>query len=177
MADGAVPGPGEPGSSAATLPEGGRRRLLPPSRAVRRLPACALALGATIALPHADEPGEGSPVRVATGRVCLSTLTSELELSCGTYGFGDLRHVCRTDATSVRCARTSAVTVRNTGYSVVYVTAISGPRQGVREQGKDQTLAPKQSATLSPGAARILFDITMRRTGDAPGRIEVTHVK
>jgi hypothetical protein len=73
--------------------------------------------------------------------------------------------------------RTRAVTVRNTGHSVAYVTVISGPRQGTREQGRDQAIVPGSSATLRPATGRLLFDITLRRTEGSPGRLEVTHVE
>lgn len=128
-----------------------------------------------VAWLQADEPGGND--RVRAGRVCVSALPPGMELSCGTYGFGDLRRVCQREATGGRCARSSAVTVRNTGHTLVHVTVISGPGQGIREQGTDQVLAPGQSATLRPGPARILFDITLRHTGTAHGRLEVTDVR
>ncbi|MFK4104202.1 hypothetical protein ACI2L1_29785 [Streptomyces sp. NPDC019531] len=130
------------------------------------------AAGVAIAWHPAGE--QGGDDRVEVGRVCRSTLTPGLELSCGTYGFGDLRRVCRDHGSAGRCVLTSAVTVRNTGGSPVYVSVVSGPRQGVREQGADLLLVPGQSATLRPGRQRFLFDITLRRTGDAPGSLEVT---
>src|SRR3954470_9862272 len=79
--------------------------------------------------------------RVAAGRVCRSTLPRVMELSCGRYGFGDVRYVCPAKSHDTRrCARTCMVTVRNSGSSRVYVTYIAGARQGVRDEGPEQAL-------------------------------------
>jgi len=117
------------------------------------------------------------PDRVAAGRECRSELPRGGELSCGTYGFGDLRYVCPAgDDDEDRCARTSQVTVRNSGRSKVYVEYIAGPRQGVREEGPRQALEPGGEATLRPGGGRLLFDITLRGTDGGPNRLEVVQV-
>ncbi|MFK4105659.1 hypothetical protein ACI2L1_37485 [Streptomyces sp. NPDC019531] len=131
-------------------------------------------VGVAIVWPPAGE--RGGDDRVEVGRVCRSTLTPGLELSCGTYGFGDLRYVCRKHGTTGWCVLASVVTVRNTGRSRVYVTVVSGPRQGIREESDDRMIAPGRSVTLRPGGQRFLFDITLRRTGVAPGSLEVTEV-
>lgn len=116
---------------------------------------------------------------VSVGRVCRSELPRGMELSCGTYGFGDTRYVCPApDHDGQRCVRTSQVTVRNSGRSPVYVTCIAGPRQGVREERQPQrALEPGDETTLRPGEGWLLFDITLRGTDRGPGRLEVVRVR
>jgi len=126
----------------------------------------------------ASGAGHAVAERVSAGRVCRSTLPPGMELSCGTYGFGDLRHVCAGQGRGgTRCMRTSQVTVRNTGRSEVYVSSIAGPREGVREQGPQQAVEPGGEATLRPGEGRLLFDITLRGTAAGPGTVEVVGVR
>lgn len=125
---------------------------------------------------------EGGPAkeadRVTAGRLCRSTLPPDLELSCGTYGFGDLRYTCPAHGRGdERCVPTSMVTVRNSGPSRVYVTYIAGPRPGVREQGPQQALEPGREATLRPGEGRLLFDITIRGADERPSVLEVVRVR
>ncbi|GGM23909.1 hypothetical protein GCM10010129_80370 [Streptomyces fumigatiscleroticus] len=116
--------------------------------------------------------------RVAAGRVCRSELPRGMELSCGTYGFGDLRYVCSAaDHDGARCVRISQVTVRNPGRSPVYVSWIAGSRQGVREQGPQRALGPGDETVLRPGGGRLLFDITLRGTDGGPSRLEVVRVR
>ncbi len=124
------------------------------------------------------EAGTGHATdRLRVGRVCRSTLPPGMELSCGTYGFGDMRYVCTADSPEGRlCDPTTQVTVRNAGRSVVYVTCIGGPRQGVRQEGPQQALAPGRKLTLRPGSERWLFDITLRGSGGGPGTIQVVGV-
>lgn len=138
-----------------------------------------LALAAAWGTKGCDQAGgQDTGGRVAVGRDCRSTLEQGLELSCGTYGFGDLRYVCRTtDTRSHRCLRTTTVTVRNTGRSAVVVTVIKGPRQGTREQSREQALAPGESAVLRPGKREFLFDVTLRNTRSTPGSLLVTRVQ
>jgi hypothetical protein len=138
-----------------------------------------LTLAAVVSTAACDRAGgQATGDRVAVGRECRSTLAQGLQLSCGTYGFGDLRYVCRTTGTSGRrCLPTTAVTVRNTGRSAVLVTVVKGPRQGIREQSGEQTLAPGQSAVLRPGAREFLFDITLGNTGSARGSLLVMRVQ
>ncbi|POX60473.1 hypothetical protein C3492_27475 [Streptomyces sp. Ru62] len=116
--------------------------------------------------------------RVAVGRLCRSALPGSMQLSCGSYGFGDLRYVCpaprRDDGT---CVPTSAVTVRNSGDSSAYVSWIAGPRPGVREQGREQRVSPGREVTLRPGRGRLLFDVTLRGGGDKPSSLEVVRVR
>ncbi|AEY85773.1 hypothetical protein SHJG_0496 [Streptomyces hygroscopicus subsp. jinggangensis 5008] len=122
--------------------------------------------------------GDATADRVTAGRVCRSALPRGMELSCGTYGFGDLRYVCsarRHDG--ARCERTSQVTVRNPGRAVVYVTYLAGARPGVREEGPRQSVEPGGETTLRPGAGRLLFDITLRGTDGGPSRLEVVGVR
>jgi hypothetical protein len=57
------------------------------------------------------------------------------------------------------------------------VTVVKGPRQGIREQSGEQTLAPGQSAVLRPGAREFLFDITLGNTGSARGSLLVMRVQ
>ncbi|WP_406425639.1 hypothetical protein [Streptomyces sp. NBC_01589] len=40
------------------------------------------------------DTGDAGPDSIGTGRVCRSTLPADLDLSCGTYGFGDMRYLC-----------------------------------------------------------------------------------
>ncbi|MFD7281936.1 hypothetical protein ACFV80_34125 [Streptomyces sp. NPDC059862] len=129
-----------------------------------------------LAVRHDAEPDRSD--RISVGRTCRSTLGQELELSCGTYGFGDLRHVCPTAAAGGgRCVPTKAVTVRNTGPSTVYVTVINGPRQGIRVQGGEREITPGHSATLRPREGQLLFDITLRGAGGDPKSLTVTRVQ
>ncbi|WEP00893.1 hypothetical protein A6P39_042790 (plasmid) [Streptomyces sp. FXJ1.172] len=115
---------------------------------------------------------------VAAGRVCRSELPRGMELSCGTYGFGDLRYACPAKThDGVRCVRTSQVTVRNSGRSRVYVTYIAGPRPGVLDEGPRRTLGPGRAATLRPGGGRLLFDITLRGAANGPSSLEVVRVR
>jgi hypothetical protein len=101
-----------------------------------------------------------------------------MELSCGTYGFGDLRYVCTGKGDDgARCDRTTQVTVRNSGRSAVYVTYIAGSRQGAREEGPQQALDPGREAVLSPGGGRLLFDITLRGADGGPSSLEVVRVR
>jgi hypothetical protein len=69
------------------------------------------------------------------------------------------------------------VTVRNEGRSAAYVSVISGPRQGVREQGPDVRIAPGGTATLRPGRSDYLFDVTVRTVNEDPAVLEVTRVR
>ena len=127
---------------------------------------------------HAVEGVERVTVdRVAVGRVCRSDLDPGMELSCGTEGFGDLRHVCRVHEGETRCTRTTAVAVRNSGRSGLFASVISGPRQGVREQGADRMLAPGETITLRPQGSGYLFDITLRTSGPDPARIQIVRVQ
>ncbi|GHB11301.1 hypothetical protein GCM10010330_76650 [Streptomyces tendae] len=117
------------------------------------------------------------PDRVSAGRECRSQLPRGIELSCGIYGFGDLRYLCPAGVDDEdRCARTSWVTVRNTGRSTVYVGCTAGPRQGVREEDPRRALEPGGEATLSPGRGRFLFDIALSGTDGGPSRLEVVRV-
>ncbi|MER8223569.1 hypothetical protein ABTZ58_23855 [Streptomyces sp. NPDC094143] len=133
----------------------------------------AAALFAVLRPPAAGPEGD----RVGVGRVCRSALAPGLELSCGSAGFGDLRYVCHPRADGGRCARTKAVTVRNDGRSTTYVSIISGPRQGVREQGTDVRVVPGDTATLRPGEDGYLFDITVRAVEEVPAVLRVTRVR
>ncbi|GGO93285.1 hypothetical protein [Wenjunlia tyrosinilytica] len=134
-----------------------------------------LVAGIVIAIPRtpADAVKDN---RVGEGRICRA-LAPGRELSCGTYGFGDLRYVCRTHADAGLCSRTEAVTVRNNGRSVVHVRAISAPRQGARERGADRAVAPGRMLNLRPGRSGFLLDITLRNAGSAPAAIEVVHLE
>ncbi|MEV7080902.1 hypothetical protein AB0N88_20575 [Streptomyces sp. NPDC093516] len=123
-------------------------------------------------------PGRDGGDQVARGRVCRSTLPRGMELSCATYGFGDLRYRCpKSDADGRPCVRTSGVTVRNRGRTRVYVTYIAGVRQGVREQGPQRALEPGAEITLRPGGRRWLYDITLRGTEEGPKILEVVRVR
>ncbi|CAM5707965.1 MULTISPECIES: hypothetical protein [Streptomyces] len=122
--------------------------------------------------------GDATADRVTAGRVCRSALPRGMELSCGTYGFGDLRYVCAAGRhEGARCERTSQVTVRNPGRALVYVTYLAGARPGVREEGPRQAVEPGGETTLRPGAGRLLFDITLRGTDAGPSRLEVVGVR
>ncbi|MBG7699175.1 hypothetical protein HCJ76_14070 [Streptomyces sp. MC1] len=114
-------------------------------------------------LPH--DPDDTGDDRVSAGRTCRSALPADEELSCGTYGFGDLRYVCPTPDAPRRCSTTTQVRVRNTGPSTAYVTVIHGPRQGERGQGPEQEIAPAHTADLCPGQGDLLFDLTLRGAG------------
>lgn len=134
-----------------------------------------LLLGLNVDGEARESPAGGGEVdRVAVGRECRSELEPGMELSCGAHGFGDLRHVCDEEA---RCVRATAVTVRNSGRSDAFVSVISGPRQGVREQGADHRLAPRGTVTLRPDGAGYLFDITLRASDSAPARIRIVRVR
>ncbi|MEU5087622.1 hypothetical protein [Streptomyces sp. NPDC021356] len=130
-------------------------------------------------LGRPGEPPAGAD-RVAVGRECRSSLPRNMELSCGTYGFGDVRYICSAGSGSGgggRCARTTMVTVRNSGRSRVYVTYIAGRGQGVREQGPQQVVEPGREVTLRPGEGRLLFDITLRGADGGPSSLEVVRVR
>lgn len=103
--------------------------------------------------------------RVSAGRVCRSALPADQELSCGTYGFGDLRHLCPKPGVPWRCSTTTQVRVRNTGPSTVYVSVIHGVRQGERQQGPEQEITPRHTAVLRPGQGHLLFDLNLRGAG------------
>jgi hypothetical protein len=120
-----------------------------------------LALGAL--LPH-DAADTGDD-RVGAGRACRSALPAGQELSCGTYGFGDLRYVCRAHDVPRRCTPTTQVRVRNTGPSTVYVTVIHGARQGERQQSPEREITSGHTAFLRPGQGHLLFDLTLRGAG------------
>ncbi|MFI1839083.1 hypothetical protein [Streptomyces olivaceoviridis] len=127
--------------------------------------ACAaltlVALG--ISLPH--DGADTGDNRVGAGRTCRSALPADQELSCGTYGFGDLRYVCPVLDAPRRCSKTTQVRIRNTGPSTVYVTVIHGPREGERLQGPEREIAPGHTAGLRPGPGDLLFDLTLRGAG------------
>ncbi|MBT3149775.1 hypothetical protein HTV45_02410 [Streptomyces sp. CHD11] len=125
--------------------------------------------GETVEVPA----GDGRADVVTMGRVCRSELAPNMELSCGTQGFGDLRHACGGQA---GCARTTAVTVRNSGPSDAFVSVISGPRQGVREQGTEERVAPRDTVTLRPDGVGYLFDIVLRASRSAPVELRVVRV-
>ncbi|MFG2356986.1 hypothetical protein [Streptomyces sp. NPDC048521] len=144
--------------------------------------ALALAAAGCWFLGRAGEPPGGADrvtaERVTAGRVCRSALPHGMELSCGTYGFGDLRYVCAAHGhDGARCERTSQVTVRNSGRSVAYVAYIAGPGEGVREESPRQAVDPGDEATLRPGGGRLLFDITLRGTDGGPSSLEVVRVR
>ncbi|MEV5149095.1 hypothetical protein [Streptomyces sp. NPDC052727] len=140
-----------------------RRR--PARIAAAMWPACAaltlVALG--ISLPR-DGAVTGDS-RVGAGRTCRSVLLADQELSCGTYGFGDLRYVCPAPDAPRRCSKTMRVEIRNTGPSTVYVTVIHGPRPGERLQDPEREIAPGHTADLRPGKGDLLFDLTLRGAG------------
>ncbi|MGW5664657.1 hypothetical protein ACWEWG_32045 [Streptomyces sp. NPDC003758] len=120
----------------------------------------------------------GGSDRVGVGHTCRSTLEQTFEISCCTYGFGDLRHVCQAPgATDRRCVRTKAVTVRNTGPHPVYVTVVHAPRQGIRDQSRERTIESGHSSTLRPGEDQLLFDITLRGAGREAKSLTVTAVE
>lgn len=117
--------------------------------------------------------------RVVAGRACRSALPVTMELSCGTYGFGDLRYVCpASQRGETACVPTSAVTVRNSGDSTAYVSSIAGSGPGIRDEGREQPVSPGREVTLRPGRGRLLFDITLRSgSGDKPSSLEVVRVR
>jgi hypothetical protein len=120
-----------------------------------------LALGTS--LPHdAADPGDD---RVGAGRTCRSSLPADQELSCGTYGFGDLRYVCPAHDVPRRCTPTTQVRVRNTGPFTVYVTVVHGARQGERQQSPEREIAPGRTVVLRPGQGQLLFDLTLLGAG------------
>lgn len=120
-----------------------------------------LALGTWLAHDAADPDDD----RVGAGRTCRSALPADQELSCGTYGFGDLRYVCPARDVPRRCPTTTQVRVRNTGPSTVYVTVIHGARQGERQQSPEQEITPGRTAVVRPGQGHLLFDLTLRGAG------------
>jgi hypothetical protein len=120
-----------------------------------------LALGTS--LPHdAANPGDD---RVGAGRTCRSSLPADQELSCGTYGFGDLRYACPAHGVPRRCTPTTQVRVRNTGPSTVYVTVVHGARQGERQQSPEREIDPGRTVVLRPGQGQLLFDLTLLGAG------------
>lgn len=140
-----------------------RRRPDPLSAAAWAGCAALTLIAVGTSLPHdADDTGDD---RVGAGRTCRSVLPADQELSCGTYGFGDLRYVCPTPDAPRRCPTTTQVQVRNTGPSTVYVTVIDGPRQGERRQGPEREITPGHTAVLRPGQGDMLFDLTLRGAG------------
>ncbi|MFD4561928.1 hypothetical protein ACFWP5_47790 [Streptomyces sp. NPDC058469] len=148
----------------------------------RRAPRLTLGLAAAVTASalvlalRAPAAETGNPVRV--GRTCHSDLAPEYPISCGTYGFGDLRHACsRPLSQASDCPLTKALTVRNTGEAAVYVALTSGPRQGVRIDGRERLLPPGASCTLRPAKGGQLFDVTLRRAGKGPGVLRVTAVE
>nr|BFD87664.1 hypothetical protein StreXyl84_70650 [Streptomyces sp. Xyl84] len=125
---------------------------------------------------HSEPPSRAD--RVAVGRVCRSSLPRGMELSCGTYGFGDVRYVCPAGSRDgERCTRTSRVTVRNSGRALVYVTCIAGRGQGAREQGPQEAVRPGREVTLRPGGGRLLFDITLKGTDGGRNSLEVVGLR
>ncbi|WP_210572048.1 hypothetical protein [Streptomyces sp. GESEQ-4] len=114
------------------------------------------------------EPDEGyrfaELARIA-GQSVLDEGPDKQELSCGTYGFRDLRYLCPTPGEPWRCSTTTQVLVRNTGPAPVYVTAIHGARQGVRQQGPEQEINPRHTVAVRPGPGHLLFDLTLRGAG------------
>ncbi|MFJ7078569.1 hypothetical protein [Streptomyces sp. NPDC098781] len=121
-------------------------------------------------------PAKGSDDAVEVGRTCRTKLAPEFDISCGSYGFGDLRYACPTAAHVPDCPLTRALTIRNTGRSAVYVASISGPRQGVRKVSEERLLPPGERRTYRPGGD-ILFDITLRGTGSDPATLQVDAVE
>jgi hypothetical protein len=111
------------------------------------------------------DAGDTSHDRVGVGRVCRSALPADQEISCGTYGFGDLRYLCPAPDAPWRCSTTTQVLVRNTGPSTVYVTAVHGARQGERQQSPEQEIVPRHTAAVRPGQGHLLFDLTLRGAG------------
>ncbi|MFH9090172.1 hypothetical protein [Streptomyces sp. NPDC017673] len=126
---------------------------------------CAVLTLVAVGTSSARDVGDTGGDLVRAGRTCRSALPADEELSCGTYGFGDLRHVCPTSDAPRRCSTTTQVRVRNTGPSTVYVTVIDGPRQGERRQGPERGIAPAHTADLRPGQGNLLFDLTLRGAG------------
>ncbi|MEU3794260.1 hypothetical protein AB0F07_31410 [Streptomyces fructofermentans] len=135
----------------------------------------ALALVGAGALLLCDE--DAADGRVSAGRACRSTLPADAELSCGTYGFGDLRQVCPASGAARGCTPTEAVTVRNSGPSAVYVTVIHGARQGERLQGPETKVGAGRTAVLRPGQGQLLFDVTLRGPGRGPKSLTVVSVR
>jgi hypothetical protein len=124
----------------------------------------ALTLIALVAsLPR--DAGDADADRVGPGRVCRSALPADQDLSCATYGFGDMRYACPEPDVPWRCTMTTQVRVRNTGPSIVYVSVIHGVRQGERLRGPERKVAPRHTATLRPGHGHLLFDLTLRGVG------------
>lgn len=137
------------------------------------------ALGVTGCRLHSQDDGADGADRVTAGRVCRSSLPGSMELSCGTYGFGDLRYVCPVPQHGgAPCVPTTAVAVRNSGRSTEFVSSIAGSRPGVRVQGREQRILPGREVTLRPGRGRLLFDITLRSGGGGePSSLEVIRVR
>lgn len=126
---------------------------------------CAVLTLVALVTTFPRDAGDAGSDHVGTGHVCRSTLPADLELSCGTYGFGDMRRLCPKPEAPRHCAMTTQVRVRNTGPSTVYVSVIHGARQGERKQDPEQAVAPRHTATLSPGRGHLLFDVTLRGAG------------
>ncbi|MGW0148682.1 hypothetical protein ACWEGS_26365 [Streptomyces sp. NPDC004822] len=124
----------------------------------------ALTLTALVTSLLRDGGGTGAG-RVGPGRICRSALPADQELSCGTYGFGDLRYACPKPDAPWRCTTTTQVRVRNTGPSTVYISIIHGARQGERLQSPERAVAPRRTVTLRPGRGQLLFDLTLRGAG------------
>lgn len=159
---------------AGAAREGGRYRTRVPVGAGAGAGVVLLLLALNMGGETAQVPaGDGEADVVTVGRVCRSELAPDMELSCGTQGFGDLRHACGDLA---GCVRTASVTVRNSGCSDAFVSVISGPRQGARVQGAEQRLAPRDTVTLRPDGVGYLFDITLRASGSAPAELRIVRV-
>lgn len=133
------------------------------SSALRTICAALTLTALGTSLPHGT--GGADADHVGPGRVCRSALPADQELSCGTYGFGDLRYACPKPDTPWRCTTTTQVRVRNTGPAVVYVSVIHGAHQGERLQSPERAIAPRRTATLRPGRGHLLFDLTLRGAG------------
>ncbi|MGW3152321.1 hypothetical protein ACWDG1_48745 [Streptomyces sp. NPDC001177] len=139
--------------------------------AMATLGAVAAVLTGVLALQHKGT--ESSTVH--SGATCSSQLPQDLDLSCGLSGFGDLRYACAAVGDH-NCHLTTALTLRNTGRSQVYVAMITGPRQGVREPGAEKLVRPGEAVTLRPETGHFLFDVLVRRGGDGPGALTVVDV-
>lgn len=149
-------------------------------RFLTRLWSLGLSILATVGIMACNRAGvETGAVRVSPGHVCRSELPRGLELSCGTYGFGDLRYVCPPgdEELEEHCARTTEVAVRNVGRAKAYVSVISGPRSGVREEQGSRAVEPGRSAVLRPAHHQFLFDITLRGSSDEPSRLKVIRIR